>query len=249
MINMSARLDREWTRMERRAALVDTVRRWDLTVPGEPPIASLDDLLRRAGHRCDATPQSNDVLARLVALAATEPLAARIVLQRILPGLLAIVRDEQQRVPDVDAFDVLLAEAWMSIVRYPVDARDRDIAARLLTDARHRAFTNPRRRRRVPESLCPPRRLDEPDAGDERSPFEELTGLLADARDNGLPERDVEVLAGILTHGSAAQLAVVVRMDARSIRYRRDMAIKRLRSFIREPRLLPVGPRPSTLTA
>lgn len=249
MINMSARLDREWTRMGRRPALLETVRRWNLHDPGDPPIASLDDLLRRTGHRADATPQSNDLLARLIGWAKSDPLAARIVLQRILPGLLAIVRDEQQRAPDVDAFDALLAEAWMSIVRYPVEARDRDVAARLLTDARHRAFTNPRRRRRVPESLCPPHRLDEPDAPIDRSSFEELTGLLADARDNGLPERDVEVVAGIVNHGSAAQLAVVVRMDARSIRYRRDQAIKRLRSFIREPRLLPVGPRPSTLTA
>ncbi|WP_116998667.1 hypothetical protein [Desertimonas flava] len=249
MTNLSARLDLEWTRMGRRSALLDTVRRWNLVDPDDPPITSLDDLLRRTGLRCQPTPQSNALLGRLVERARTEPLAARMVLQRLLPGLLVIVRDEQRRSPGVDAFDVLLAEAWMSIVRYPVAARDRDIAARLLTDARHRAFTNPRRRRRVSESPCPPHRLHEPEARTDRSPFEELTGLLADARDHGLPQRDVEVVAGIVNHGSAAQLAVVVRMDARSVRYRRDQAIKRLRSYLREPRLLPVGPRPSTLTA
>ena len=86
------------------------------------------------------------MLRRLVVAAADDRLAARIVLQRLLPGLLAIVRREQQRERDVDAFDLLAAEAWMAIVTYHPDRRPTDIAARLLNDARHRAFTTPRRR-------------------------------------------------------------------------------------------------------
>ena len=54
---------------------------------------------------------ANELLRRLLEVAAHDALAARIVLQRILPGLLTVVRVEQFRGHGVDAFDVLLAEA------------------------------------------------------------------------------------------------------------------------------------------
>ncbi len=120
------------------------------------------------------------MLRRLVVLAATEPLAARIVLQRLLPGLLAIVRREQQRDRAVDAFDQLAAEAWLAIVSYRADLRPTDVAAKLLNDARHRAFTTPRRKQeRSREDVVPPARLDLPRLPQPGSSFEELTIVLA----------------------------------------------------------------------
>lgn len=246
---MSQRLDREWAQMGRRPALVETVRTWELEPDGTPPVTSLDDLLRLTGFRCPATQTTNDTFRRLLTIAAHDPLAARIALQRILPGLLAIVAAEQRRAVGIDAFDVLLAEAWVSIVSYPTATRESDVAARLLHDARHRAFTNPRRRRRVGETLCAPHRVAEPAHPAERSSFEELTTLLGSARDDGLPARDIEVMAGIVNHGSSARLATVLRMDQRSVRYRRDQAVRRVRQILRDPQLLPVGPRSSRAPA
>lgn len=242
---LSQRLDHEWAQMCRRASLVDTVRGWGLEEDGTPAITGLDDLLRRTGYRCAASEAANATLARLIEVAAHDVLAARIALQRILPGLLVIVRAEQRRSIGVDAFDVLLAEAWVSIVSYPTATRESDIAARLLHDARHRAFTNPRRRRRVSETLCAPHRIAEPAHPAARSPFEELTTVLGSVREDGLPARDIEVMAGIVNHGSSARLAAVLRIDQRSVRYRRDQAVKRVRRILREPQMLPVGPRPS----
>src|SRR5262245_32004454 len=126
---LSSRLDREWDQLCRRPAVLSRVRRWQLTAT---PFGSLGELLRLAGHRVAPTPEADEVLRRLVVVAAGEPLAARIVLQRLLPGLLAIVRREQLRDRDVDAFDVLAAEAWLAIVSYRADVRRTDVAARLL---------------------------------------------------------------------------------------------------------------------
>ncbi len=134
--------------------MLDRVRSWDVTAT---PFRSLDELLRLAGFKVAHSAATDEVLRRLVVVAAVEPLAARIVLQRLLPGLLAIVRREQQRDRDVDAFDLLAAEAWLAIVTYRADLRPTDVAAKLLNDARHRAFTTPRRKQeRSREDVVPP---------------------------------------------------------------------------------------------
>jgi hypothetical protein len=164
-----------------------------------------------------------------LAHAASDPLAARIVLQRILPGLLHIVRREQRREPGLDAFDVLIGEAWVSIVNYSVADRPTHIASRLLHDARHRAFTNPRRRRRVLEVPCSPDRLTEPREPAERSALEELAAVIVEARRRGVHERDVEIVRGILRHGTATAFASELHLHPRSVRYRRDAALARIR--------------------
>ena len=56
------------------------------------PFADLDELLALAGHGTARTPEANAVLGRLVDVAHVDELASRVVVQRLLPGLLAIVR-------------------------------------------------------------------------------------------------------------------------------------------------------------
>jgi hypothetical protein len=230
-VSLSEWLEREWRSLAQRPGVLDTVRSWNVIAPGAPRIVSLDDLLRRTGFRTSASAAADAVLCRLVDLAATEPLAARIVLQRILPGLFAIAREEQQREPRTDAFDVLYAEAWMSIQQYRTASRSTQVAARLLSDARCRAFTNPRRRRRVVEVLRPPHRLEEPPPPDP-SPFEELTTLLTDVRACGLPDGDLDVVRGLLRYDSAAGYAVHAKVDQRTVRYRRDRSVARIRKVL-----------------
>ena len=150
------------------------------------PFRSLDELLRLAGFKVAPSAGDRRGAAPPRRHRRREPLAARIVLQRLLPGLLAIVRREQQRDRDVDAFDLLAAEAWLAIVTYRADLRPTDVAARLLNDARHRAFTTPRRRQeRSREDVVPPARLDLPRLPQPGSSFEELTIVLRDARQDG----------------------------------------------------------------
>ena len=204
------------------------MRSWQVT---DRSFRSLDELLHLAGFKTAASAESDDVLRRLVIAAAGEPLAARIVLQRLLPGLLAIVRREQQHDREVDAFDMLAAEAWMAIITYRADRRPTDIAARLLNDARHRAFTTPRRRQeRSREQAVPPARLDQPREAQPGSSFEELTIVLREARHDGLADADLP-LCDYLAGTRANELAAQRKVSLRTMRNRRQRAVDRVRHF------------------
>src|SRR5262245_35946950 len=86
---LSSRLDREWRALRHDPAALARVRSWALTPAA---VGDLDELLVLAGYRVPHTPGRNALLLRLVVLAADDELAARIVLQRLLPGLLAVIR-------------------------------------------------------------------------------------------------------------------------------------------------------------
>ena len=173
------------------------------------------------------------MLRRLVVAAADEPLAARIVLQRLLPGLLAIVRREQQRDRDVDAFDLLAAEAWMAIVTYrrrsTADGHRRTTAQRRpspsIHDAAAPAGAQPARR------LVPPARLDQPRDAQPGSSFEELTIVLREARHDGLADADLAALCDYLAGTRANELAAQRKVSPRTMRNRRQRAVDRVRHF------------------
>lgn len=227
--SLSQRLDREWVQMCRRPAVMATVRSWALT---DQPFTTLDDVLTLTGHRQESSPAADEVLGRLVRIAASDPLATRIVLQRLLAGLLAIVKVEQDRNPRTDAFDVLIGEAWISIVRYRVDARPTDIAARILHDARHRAFTNGRRRRVVEEITCDTEALNEMMVPVTTAPFDELVGLIGEARRRGLGDGPVEVVRDLIRHGTAVNVAAAQQLTTRAVRYRQHHAVARIRRLV-----------------
>jgi hypothetical protein len=227
--HLTARLDREWEQLCRRPAVVERARSWHVTAT---PFRSLGELLRLAGYRAAPTPEADEVLRRLVLVAADDPLAARIVLQRILPGMLVIVRREQLRDRGVDALDALAAEAWMAIVTYRADSRRTDVAARLLNDARHRAFTNPRRRQQhTREVIVAPATLDLPQLPQPGSSFEELTIVLHEARRGGLAEADLAVVRDYLSGTTADELAAAGNVTARTLRNRRRRSVERIRQL------------------
>lgn len=227
--SLSARLDREWAQLARRPEVLRRVRSWALT---DLPFASLDELLTLTGHRAETTREADELLGRVVAVAAGDPLAVRIVLQRILPGLLAIVREEQQRDPSIDAFDLIVGEAWIAITRYRVGTRPTNIAARLLADARHRAFTCHRRRRVVQEVVTPRESMleivDEP----ETAAFDEVVGVLLEARRRGLDDESVVTIREFLSLGSSRNVAGAQSRNERTIRYRHRRAVRRVRRLV-----------------
>lgn len=227
--SLSARLDREWAQLGRRREVLGRVRSWQLT---DRPFASLDEFLALTGHHSAPTAEADGLLASLVAVAADDPLACRIVLQRILPGLLAIVRSEQQRDPRVDAFDLLVGEAWISVAQYRVGTRPTEIAARLISDARHRAFTC-HRRHRVVEEVVTPREsmldvIDEP----RTAPFDELVGVMSEARRRGLDDESVVTIREFLSRGSSREVAGAQSRTDRAIRYRHRRAVTRVRRLV-----------------
>ena len=85
-------------------------RSWGVT---DVAFADLDGLLRLAGFGAASTAAGNEVLRRLARLGRHDELAARVVLQRVLPGLLATVA-RRRRSPD-GAFEELVGAAWVTI--------------------------------------------------------------------------------------------------------------------------------------
>ena len=234
------RLDREWAHLSHRRAVVARARCWGLT---DRPFASLDELVVLAGltgSRAMAAAgagatvvgddEADELLHRLVLRARSDWLAGRIVLQRILGGLLRIAGAEQRRDPDVDALSLLVGEAWLAIARYR-RPRAGQVAARLLNDARHGAFVGPRRRRGVAEVLTSPSRVAEPRVMPADSPCDELAVVLRAACDCGLAAAELALVRGVLDHGTravAGQLAVTPR----TVRNRRDRVAGTIRDLV-----------------
>ena len=215
--------------MCRCSELVARVRAWQLT---DQTFATLDEFLELTGYRTEPSAQSDELLGRLVRVAGSDPIASRIVLQRILPGLLAIVKVEQNHNPRVDAFDQLIGEAWISIARYDVDTRPTNIAARILHDARHRAFTNGRRRRVVDEVTCDSQMLNEMVMPITVSPFDELVQLIGEAKRRGLKSDAINTVGDVLAYGTAVKVAEAREVTTRAVRYRQHQAITQIRRLV-----------------
>jgi DNA-directed RNA polymerase specialized sigma24 family protein len=221
---LSARLDREWDLLRSRDRAVTRARAWGVT---DRPFADLDELLALAGHHTARTAEANAVLGRLVEAAHADELASRIVLQRLLPGLLAIVR---RRGPD-GQFEELIGAAWLAIRSYRTERRPERIAANLVRDAAYSAFTAPQRRRSASEVAIDPRVFEETPADDSVGACEELAMLLADARGAGVPSEDLDFVRHLVRAGSPSVVAAECQVTTRTVRNRRDRATARLREF------------------
>lgn len=223
---LSNRLDREWLHLRRRPEVLARVRRWRVT---EEPFEDLDELLFIAGYGDDTSPAANAVLRRLVEVARRDELAARIVLQRLLPGLLAVVRRRRdERHPEV-AFDELLGATYLAMHGYHTGRRPDRVASNLVRDAGYRAFTAPRRRLSWTEISIDPHTLDETPAVIVVSAFEELAGLVADAREAGVDQADLDLLRELINVGSPTAVAAKRKVTTRTIRNHRDRTAGKLR--------------------
>lgn len=139
----------EWQAATRSPRALRHANTWGL--PGGP-VSHLDEMVVRAGfggpHDCD---EADTYLLQLVRLAASDPLAARIVLHRILPPIISIARRRGKRHPGgIDgAIGDLLTQAWFVITCYPVERRPRKVAANLVRDIEYFEFVSGNRSRRT----------------------------------------------------------------------------------------------------
>lgn len=229
---LSGALDREWQHLRRRPEALAAATGWAIL---PVPLSDLQDLLVAVGYRTTggAGPDrvvQNERLHRLLHRARSDDLAARIVLQRLVPGLvvdLARRGDHDRRA--TGRFDELIGSAWISVRIAHVAAGSPCVAGRLMDDAWYRAFKAPRRRRSAQELVVDPGKFQDLPAATDRSPFEELAAIVGEARRRGLDPDDVGLIQALVRSETAASLAAERCVTPRTVRNHRDRVVYSLR--------------------
>ena len=236
--HLYSRLQQDWTRLCASGRHLERAQGWHLPIA---PLRSLDELLGHTGYGGVGRNEGHhdEVLGALVAVAHHDELAARVVLQRILPGLwsltrrrAAVERERGRRGPDCEFDDEVLSTAWTVIRCFRVDRRRDFIAARMIKEIEYRTFRLPHRRRAI-FVPTPVASLDRP-MHDE--PLVDATAmldmLLTDAARRGLAGGDVDVLRRWGAGEPAADLAVALRVTERTIRNHRAAALRRMQDLV-----------------
>ena len=125
-------LDREWRELCRSASSRLALQRWAYAEPALAGILTLEAVLVERKDDAEAAPA---ILAALARLAASDDLAARTLLQALMPGLVKMAATSCS--DDPAALDELVSLAWERIRTYPT-SRPGPVAANVLMDVRKR---------------------------------------------------------------------------------------------------------------
>lgn len=218
-----ARLDTEWARLRTRSSAVRRASAWHLT---ERPPTTLDDIVAAVGGGGDRSEAADQRLRRLVAIARRDDLAGRVVIERLIPGLLALARRHRD---DPDAFEELLAAAWISVRTFNPSRTPANLAASLLSDADYEAYRRRRRRRESDER--PAEFVDVVVAESAAAPCDELADLLGRARREGMPTDDLDLIRRLISTPRTEDVAKQLDVTPRTIRNRRARVTKALRKI------------------
>ena len=240
--NPAAALQAEWQRLSHCPRALKKVNAWGLT---SRTIWSLDEVLRLAGFqggKCD--PVADQVLASIVRRAAADDLAARIVLQRVLPPMLAIARRRGlgHGATFDYAFGHVLSHAWEIIRTYPIVRRPRKIAANIVRDIEYFAFVRGERHRPTHTSLdedidvaelrlvsqSPSTFSSSDDLTVSTDTESEIDALLAEAVRCEVSARSLSLLQALSTQ-TVEELAAKRGVSARTVRTWRSAAVSELR--------------------
>src|SRR5919204_1240642 len=223
-------LDRNWRRLVR-GVLPQRLRAW---ARSEPALAAFPEPARLIAFlRSDAAAASKDaLLLPLVRIARDEPLAARVVLEALAPGLARlaerVIFEERDR---DELWALILGHAWQQIRQYPLERRPRKIAANLILETRRAAlaeFTRDRRRRRE----LPPRPLSERAAAPASADVDTLLARAVAARAISTDEAEL-ILQTRIDELPLRQLAAEHDVAYHTLNVRRLRAERRLLLFLR----------------
>ena len=201
-----AALDREWSELDRSPEGAEALARWARSEPALEGLPSLAAVLEERLDPAAAPP----ILAALARLAPGDSLAARCLLQALVPGLVRMASTSCS--DDPAALDELVSLAWERIRSYP-STRAGSVAANVLCDVRKRYREH--RAIEAPASLgCGP-------GGDGAAPSAEEVVL---ARRAILDDLWAAHRHGVI---SAAALALIVRTRVEEVSLERAAAEQR----------------------
>lgn len=217
-------LDAEWLRISRARAARDALRRWAME---DDAFAGHSDLVALAAAHVTAHPGDADrTLAGLARRAPTDRLAARVMLQLLLPGCRALT----QVVPLAGAEPeeraaAVVAAAFGRIRTYPIERRPARIALNVMLDTRKTLCA---RRSHVVEVSMTAEELREIDSADVGWPTaaHELLDVLIDAVEGGRLDRSSAQLIALTRIGDRSCREIAERYGSHlgSIRRRRHLA-------------------------
>lgn len=216
----SVRLSVEWARLRRCPVALATADRWAIVPDG---VDDLGRVVAAVGGDGDVSRAADVRLRRLVALADRDELAARTVVERLRPGLLAVARRRREST----AFEELLGAAWIAVRTYDGSRRNGFIAASLLSDAEWHAFRRHERRKSNDDLPLLDRDVF---VAPETIPAEaELAALLDEARAAGVAAGDLDLVTMLLRNPSVEDVAAQLEVTSRTVRNRRARVAARLR--------------------
>lgn len=241
-------LDADWARARRRPANLRRARSWpDLVADGRAAealgkivesISDLDQLVaatNRYGHASTSgsLPDPDEVLGALITVAAADELAARVVLQRILPAVISASRRFSRTMFNDDRTDLAIGAAWMVVRSFDIERRRRHVAAALVSDVIWIAFKGPARRKSRYE-IPTPNDVFARTAADpiELDPITALAGTVRAAAAAGISDDDLELIRELARAGSPGELARRHNVTPRTIRNRRDKATRDIRTAL-----------------
>lgn len=224
MTSILNQLDREWVELAASPRARRALTRWAQHQPAFAGLADLEAVLeaRRNPNRAPA------LLAALAALAPDDQLAARTLLQAMVPGLVRLARSTGN--DDPAAVIEMVSLAWERIRTYP-RTRGGSVAANVLMDTRKRY-----RQHRLIEAPTASRPIDSDPVDERSSPEQVVLGrLLIDDLDHA--QRDGAVSAPMLKlilrtrvgGESLAEVAAEQHIEPRLLCQQRWRAERRLR--------------------
>lgn len=220
----------EWERLVYSRPIVRRVNAW----PFMPhAIENLDELLVLAGFGKPIDDSQGDhMLWQLVRHAQHDELAARIVLHRVMPSILSMVRRRGRVVPGgmSAAMNEAIGAAWMVIRQFPHHRRQHKIAANIVRDIEYHAFVRQYRLKRVAETQVGNDMMSRIAHDPQINPLaERLNDVLCDALESGVEAEHIVLLERLAAGETTDQLADEVGLSTRTLRNRRRDAIDAVR--------------------
>ncbi len=228
-------LEREWEVLARLPAGVEALRRWGRGDEAMAPFDSLAYVVSYVHDRSNAAADTRCVLAALAARSAIDELAARTLLQLLLPGCKALVARYAWVSESVDeCAATVVGDVYERIRAFPAGERPRWVTTVVLGAARKRLLRRAERsgrevgldEARASEALA--REAPQPSAADE------LAEILAWASEEGHVSRDeADLIAKTrLEHIPVAQLCKGNGERPEVLRRRRLRAEARLKAAL-----------------
>jgi len=219
-----AQLEREWNQLIVNPRALKELRNWNFD--GQC-FDEFDKLLRATGFGCVDVAGSESLLRQLVSLAGRDHLAARVVLQRVLPGLVAAVRFRNRQMTSEIALSELIAAAWIVITTYDGRRNPGSVAAAIIDSSVYRAF-KVERNRRTTEPLDNVERVLAHSDSDALNELSELREVLSEAERLGMSKDDLRLVFSVATGTSTETLAKEIGITSRAVRYRCQRLFKEL---------------------